>query len=48
MIALEILLFLAYFGAALWFVPRVISRSDHKMPSHVPKDWVDEYYSDGR
>jgi hypothetical protein len=47
-IALEIVLLLAYFGAALWLVPKVIRRSIRKIPSRVPQDWVDEYHSGSR
>ncbi len=46
--AVEILLLLAYFGAALWLGPRVIRRSILKIPSRVPQDWVDEHHSGSR
>jgi hypothetical protein len=35
-------------GAALWVVPRLISRSALETPSRVPKEWVAEYDPDNQ
>jgi Na+-transporting methylmalonyl-CoA/oxaloacetate decarboxylase gamma subunit len=34
---------LFFFVAALWVLPRLISRSAVKIPSRVPKKWVADY-----
>jgi Na+-transporting methylmalonyl-CoA/oxaloacetate decarboxylase gamma subunit len=40
------LLLLSFFVAALWGVPRLISRATVKIPSRVPEEWVADYNSD--
>ena len=42
------LVLLSFFGAALWVVPRLISRAAVKIPSRVPEEWVADYNSENQ
>jgi flagellar biogenesis protein FliO len=48
MFILQILVLLILVGVALWLVPRFLSRSVRKMPSRVPRAWVEEYRTEER
>ena len=43
MFVLQIFVLLIFIGAALWLIPRFLSRSARKMPSKVPQAWVEKY-----
>jgi hypothetical protein len=48
MFILQILALLILVGAALWLVPSFLSRSALKMPSKVPRAWVEKYRTEER
>jgi hypothetical protein len=48
MYILQIFVLLIFVGAALWLVPAFLSRSALKMPSKVPRAWVEHYRTEER
>lgn len=40
------LFLLSFLFAALWAIPRLVSRSAVRVPSRVPEQWVAEYRSE--
>jgi hypothetical protein len=43
-----IVLLLSFMATALWLVPRVLFRSELRIPARVPQEWIDDYHSGSR